>query len=214
MRRFFVTGTDTGAGKTFVTAALARRARVLGQKVFALKPIETGCHVVDGRRIGADQELICAAAGNWQTGEQRGLYQLLEPVAPLVAARAESKDIDLARIVSVASSVPAVDLLLVEGAGGWRVPITESEDMSDLARRLEALVVVVAKATLGTINHSLLTLEAVERDGLEIAALILSRRPEEDRALAESNATQIRRRWSGNVILLDAEPAVLDALIR
>jgi dethiobiotin synthetase len=213
MRRLFISGTDTGAGKTFVTAALAQRARALHKKVFAFKPIETGCERIDGRLVGSDQEIISTAAGNWQVGEQRGLYQLVHPIAPLVAAQAENVSIDLGRIVSVATSVPDVDVLLVEGAGGWRVPITEAEDMSDLARRLAAPVVIASRATLGTINHSLLTIEAVERDGVEIAALVLSRRPDEDLGLAWSNVEQIRRRWPGKVIVLDRDPSVLDSLL-
>src|SRR5215212_6593557 len=156
-RRLFVTGTDTGAGKTFVTAAIARRARALGKKVFAFKPIETGCEPKDGQRIGPDQEIISAAAGDWQTGELRGLYQLLHPLAPSVAARAESIEIDLARIVAVSNSVPDANLVVVEGAGGWRVPITNEHDMSSLANKLDAQVVIAARAGLGTINHSLLT---------------------------------------------------------
>lgn len=213
MKRLFITGTDTGVGKTFVTAALARRARQLHKQVFAFKPIETGCERIDGRLVGPDQEIVSEAAGNWQVGAQRGTYQLIHPVAPLVAARAESTVIDLGHIVSVATGAPAVDLLLVEGAGGWRVPITETEDMSDLARRLAAPVVVVARATLGTINHSLLTLEAVERDGHAVAALVLSRRPEEDLDFARSNAEQIARRWPGKLLLLDTDASVLDPLL-
>lgn len=214
MRRLFVTGTDTGVGKTFVTAALARRARQLGRKVFAFKPIETGCQRVDGRLVGSDQEIVCEAAGSWQTGALRGVYQLVQPMAPLVAAQAEGIQIDVEQIARAANSVLDVDLLLVEGAGGWRVPITENDDMSALARSLEAKVVVVARAGLGTINHSLLTIEAVERDGLEIAGVVLSRRPAEDAEFARSNAEQIRRRWPGSLLVFDGtEPAALDSLL-
>ena len=213
MRRLFVTGTDTGAGKTFVTAAIARRARALRKKVFAFKPVETGCERINGRLIGPDQEIICEAAGGWQTGAQRGLYQLVAPLAPYVAAVEEKTTLDLQRMVDTANSVSDIDVLAVEGAGGWRVPITADADMSALARLLSADVVIAARAGLGTINHSLLTIEAVERDGLAIAALVLSRRPEEDRAFADSNREQIVRVWKGNVIILDTDPAVLDALI-
>jgi dethiobiotin synthetase len=214
MRRLFVTGTDTGAGKTFVTAALARRARQLGKKVFAFKPIETGCDRIGGRLVGPDQEIVSEAAGGWQTGPLRGLYQLVHPLAPLVAAQVVGTRIDIHQIVHTTNSVPDVDVLLVEGAGGWRVPITEDEDMSHLARRLEAQVVIVARAGLGTINHSLLTVEAVERDGLEIAGVVLSRRPDEDPEFARSNAEQIRRRWNGNVAVFSADqPASLDSLL-
>jgi len=213
MRRLFVTGTDTGAGKTFVTAALARQARAHGKKVFAFKPIETGCERINDRLVGPDQQIICAAAGDWQTGELRGLYHLVHPLAPLVAARAEGTTIDIDKIVTTALSVSDADLLLVEGAGGWRVPITEGEDMSGLARRLDASVVVVARAGLGTINHTLLTVEAVERDGLPIHAVVLSRRPGEDIDFALSNRDQIQRQWPGRIIMFDDDPSVLDPLI-
>jgi dethiobiotin synthetase len=213
MKRLFVTGTDTGAGKTFVTAALARRARTLGKRVFGFKPIETGCELVDGRLVGHDQATVTEAAGNWQTGEQCGVYQLASPVAPLVAAQAERRAIDLERIAAVANSAPDVDVLLVEGAGGWRVPITEDADMAVLAKRLDAGVVIVGRAILGTINHSLLTIEAVERDRCTIEAVVLSRRPDEDREFAMSNVEQIRRRWDGRVLVLDTDTSILDPIL-
>ena len=213
MKRLFVTGTDTGAGKTFVTAALAHRARARRKKVFAFKPIETGCERIGERLVGPDQEIICAAAGGWQRGDQRGLYQLVHPLAPLVAARAEAKTIDIDKIIDIALSVDDVDVLLVEGAGGWRVPITDAEDMSGLARRLDASVIVVARAGLGTINHTLLTVEAIERDGLPIHAVVLSRRPNEEVNFALSNRDQIQRKWPGRIVMFDADPTVLDPLL-
>lgn len=212
-RRLFVTGTDTGAGKTYVTAALARRVRELGKKVFAFKPVETGCELRNGRLVGADQETISAAAGDWQQGELRGLYQFTNPVAPRVAANLEQTTIDIGRIVEVSKSVADAELVLVEGAGGWRVPITNDADMAALARALDADVVVAARAGLGTINHSLLTVEAVERDGLQVAALVLSRRPDEDLAFARSNQNEIQRRWTGRVLILDTDTSVLDPLL-
>lgn len=213
MKRFFVTGTDTGAGKTFVTAAIARRARALDKRVFGFKPVETGCERVNGQLIGHDQAVVTEAAGDWQQGEQRGVYRFVIPAAPLVSALAEGARIEIERIVAVANSAPEVDVLLVEGAGGWRVPITETEDMSSLARCLEAKVIVVGKAGLGTINHTLLTIEAVERDGLDLAAVILSRRPDEDPDFARSNRDEINRCWPGSVLLFDVDPTVFDRLL-
>jgi dethiobiotin synthetase len=189
MKRFFVTGTDTGVGKTFVTCALARRAVELKQRVFAFKPIETGCLPVDGQLVGEDQEALCRAAGDWQQGALRGPYRFRRPAAPIVAADAP---IDLDLIARVFSSGAAnADLVLVEGAGGWRVPIAPSVDMSSLARRLELPVVVVARAGLGTINHSVLTIEAVQRDGLQVSFVLLSLQPDVDADLAASNVELI-----------------------
>ena len=194
VKGYFVTGTGTGVGKTFITAALARHAVSVGKRVFAFKPIETGCRRMAGGMVGEDQELLAVAAGNWQQGELRNLYCFERPIAPIAAAKAEAKKIDFQRIEAVfARGSTHADLVLVEGAGGWRVPITESEDMSSLARRLELPVVVVALAGLGTINHSVLTVEAVRRDGCEVAMVVLSLRPNEDAEFAAENAAEIRR---------------------
>lgn len=213
MTGYFVTGTDTGVGKTHVTEALARCARVLGKKVFAFKPVETGCEHVDGRLAGSDMDALFKASGGWQQGELRGVYRLRNPVAPLVAARAESVDIDLGRIDEVLRQGSAQsDVTLVEGAGGWRVPVTDAVDMGGLAKRIGLPVIVVSRATLGTINHSLLTLEAVERDGCSVAALVLSRRPDENRDFALSNCEQISARWRGRVLVYEGSDAVLRLL--
>jgi len=209
---YFITGTGTDVGKTFVTAALARHARSLGQRVFAFKPIETGC--LPGQ-LGSDQQTLVAAAGGWQSGPLAGVYQLAPPVAPSVAALAANVEISFPTILEALStgSEPA-DLTLVEGAGGWRVPISDTLDMSDLARACGFPILVVATATLGTINHSLLTAEAIERDGQTIAGIILSQRPDDDVALVESNLEQLRARWSGPVITLAGDPSVLDRFVR
>lgn len=214
MRGYFVTGTDTGVGKTFVTTALARLATSRGQRVFAFKPIETGVPPATcPSRLGEDQRALVDAAGGWQTGELCGVYQFDLPAAPSVAAAAEARTIDLDRIEQVlARGASDADLVLVEGAGGWRVPITDEVDMGELAIRLGLPVIVVARAGLGTINHSLLTIEAAERQGCSIAALVLSVRPDDDIEFARSNAEQIRRAWSGPVLLFDA-PSALAALL-
>jgi dethiobiotin synthetase len=216
MNGYFVTGTDTGVGKTFIGAALASRARQLGRRVFAFKPIETG---VPPGQEGEDQQVLAAAAGGWQTGELRGVYRFRQPAAPRVAADAEKTAIDLARIQSVylaglegGAGSKAPNFVLVEGAGGWRVPITEFADTSTLAKTIGLPVLVVARAGLGTINHSLLTLEAIERDGCSVAALILNVRHDDDRIFARSNEQEIRARWPGRLIYF-LEPADLDPLV-
>jgi dethiobiotin synthetase len=197
---FFITGTGTGVGKTFVTARLAEQARAGGERVFAFKPIETGCPLVDGVRLGEDQALLAEAAGDWQRGELRTLYCFARPLAPLAAARAEQRTIDMSEIERVFQlGCAQSDLVLVEGAGGWRVPITDQEDMSALAKRLKLPVIVVATAALGTINHSVLTVEAVLRDGLQLDRVILSVRPEDDATFAVENAAEICRLSSRDV---------------
>jgi dethiobiotin synthetase len=200
----------------YVTCALARRARLLGHTVFAFKPIESGCSLdLDGHYVGADQELLASAAGDWQQGQLRGLYRFALPAAPLVAADAAGTSIDLSWIVEVARTGAVqtrASLTLVEGAGGWRVPITTDADMSTLARALELPVLLIARAGLGTINHTLLSIEAIERDGLRLGGVVLSLRPEDDVAFAQRNRVEIARRWSGLVLMLEAESS-LDPLL-
>lgn len=218
MNGYFVTGTDTNVGKTYVACALAERARRLGQKVFAFKPIETGCVAAsDGELAGADQDLLVAAAGDWQRGALRGLYRFPMPAAPLVAAEHAGRSIDVVlvdRTTRDAAAQHGATLTLVEGAGGWRVPITPLADMSTLARGLGLPVLIVARASLGTINHTLLTIEAVQRDGLSLAGVVLSRRPEDELSAAQSNQDQIRRCWPGTVVLLGTDAEVLDTFVR
>jgi dethiobiotin synthetase len=213
MNGFFVTGTDTGVGKTFVTVGLARRARELGRRVFAFKPIETGCRLVEGRLLGDDQEALCKAAGNWQRDALRGVYQFARPVAPLVAAQEQGASIDVDTILrALERGAQEVDLCLVEGAGGWRVPVTLDLDMGALARRIGLPVVLVGRAGLGTINHCLLSIEAIVRDGCRLRAVVLSRKPQDAGALVDSNAKEIRRRWSGDVVVTTGRDRALDQL--
>lgn len=206
---FFVTGTGTGVGKTFVSVSLLRLARAEGLRCFGYKPIETGCI-----GPGDDQIALSTAAGGWQTGDLAGTLQFKLPAAPLVAAKAEGRTIDLQSLVTVYErGALEADFVLVEGAGGWRVPITPDADMSTLARMLKLPVIVAASAILGTINHSLLTVEAVERDGQSVAAVVLSQRPEDPTDLIATNVEEIGRRWGGRILVLQRDPTVLSPLV-
>jgi dethiobiotin synthetase len=214
---YFITGTDTNVGKTFVTCALARRARALGHRVFAFKPIETGCvpsPAGSGPLVGADQDLLCDAAGGWQQGPLRGPCRFKQPAAPLVAADAEGAVIDLDVVASFAlKGSREATVSLIEGAGGWRVPITPSADMGVMAKAIGLPILIVARAGLGTINHTLLTIEAVQRDGLPVAGVVLSERPDDDREMTRSNRDQILRCWPGVVAVLGT-PDALDVFVR
>ncbi len=201
MKGLFVTGTDTGVGKTFVSCAMVRAARAAGHAVFAFKPVETGC--VNG--VGEDQTALAKAAGS----VVRGTYRFALPAAPWVAAQAEGVEIDLDRVrADLDAGAASADRVLVEAAGGWRVPITKTGDTSALARLCGLPVVVVARAGLGTINHTLLTLEAIQRDDLQIAGVVLSVRPGEDVGFAESNAQQICARAGIAVSVWPAIPTL------
>jgi dethiobiotin synthetase len=211
VKGLFVTGTDTGVGKTFVSCSLAARLTRRGWRVAAVKPAESGC--VDG--VAADAEAIAIAAGDWQAPDARCLYRLREAVAPGVAARREGVDVSVDRCAAFARAVGEhADLILVEGAGGWRVPLDPAHGtISDLAKEIGLPVLIVARATLGTINHAVLTAEAVEQDGCAIASIVLSVRPEDDMAMATSNAEEIARMLGGVHVQLVRAAADVDPLL-
>ena len=164
-------GTDTGCGKTTVACAIARAAREAGQRVRVLKPVETGC--VDG--VPADAVALAEAAGDERPLEELCPYRLSLPAAPEIAARQEGVDIDPDALQrAFASAADGADLVLVEGAGGLRVPVRLGLDMAELALLFGLPLVLVARAALGTINHTLLTLEAAKLRRLRVALLVFS----------------------------------------
>ena len=171
MKGLFVTGTDTGCGKTTVACAIARAAREAGQRVRVLKPVETGC--VDG--VPADATALGEAAGDERPLEELCPYRLALPAAPEIAARQERIEIDPDALQrAFASAADGADLVLVEGAGGLRVPIRAGLDMAELALLFGLPLLVVARAALGTINHTLLTLEAAKLRRLRVALVVFS----------------------------------------
>jgi dethiobiotin synthetase len=171
----FVTGTDTGCGKTTVACALAGAARRESLRVRVVKPVETGCEEARGELRPLDALALARAAGDETPIAEICPYRLGLPAAPEVAAAAEGIQIDLARIEKlVRRAREEADLVLVEGAGGLLVPIRDGVDTADLAGRLGLPLLVVARAGLGTINHTRLTLEAAERRGLRIAGVVVS----------------------------------------
>lgn len=155
----FITGTDTGVGKTFVAGALATLLRSRGIDVGVMKPAETGCPRRDGRLQPQDARYLQHRAGSTDPLEEICPYPLELPAAPSVAAEAEGVVIDLDRITELFSRLAARHrLTLVEGAGGLLVPLTETADYTDLIRRLDLPILLVARASLGTVNHTLLSL--------------------------------------------------------
>ena len=162
MRGFFVTGTDTGVGKTVVTGGVAAALRAEGRSVGILKPVQSGARTDDP---SGDAALLGATC----------VYAFEAPLAPLVAARLERATVELEPIVRAAERLAAAnDVLLVEGAGGLLVPLADGLLVADVARALALPLVVVARAGLGTVNHVLLTLEAARARGLEVAAVVLN----------------------------------------
>ncbi|MFN8543806.1 MAG: dethiobiotin synthase [Candidatus Binatia bacterium] len=187
MRGLFVTGTDTGVGKTFVTCALARALRARGQRVAVLKPVETG---VVGEP--ADAVALREAAADPAPLDDICPYRLRAPLAPAVAAAAEGVGIDVERLVTlIRRRAAAADVLLVEGAGGLLVPLTANVTNLDLALRTDLPVLIVAANRLGTVNHTALTAHVAAAASLRLVGFVLSQASPEPDASASSNAETI-----------------------
>lgn len=183
----FITGTDTGVGKTIVTATLARILRLRGVNVGVMKPVTSGCSERDGELISDDAELLAWAAGV-DCDDDVAPYRLREPIAPVEAARLDGVKIDFSRIVaSYQRLTERYDYLLVEGAGGLMVPLNGGLLVADLASQLKLPLLVVARPDLGTINHSVLTCFAAGQLGLEVSGVVVNRFPAQP-GLAEKSA--------------------------
>jgi len=167
----FITGTDTEVGKTFVTAGLARALRRRGVDVGVMKPVATGA------RNGLSEDAV-------HLKEASGVHDALQfinpiclelPLAPSVASRISDHPIDLRRVWFAYGTLGARhDCMLVEGVGGLLVPVTDQVSVAELARRLGLPLVIVTRPSLGTINHTALTVHAARTLGLEIAGLVIN----------------------------------------
>jgi dethiobiotin synthetase len=177
----FVTGTDTGVGKTHVARALATGFRAEGLRVALAKPVITGLDDPGPH----DDELLEAV-----TGARFG-----PAVSPHLAAELAGTTIEPTDLLAAVDRAAAdADVVIVEGAGGLLVPIAEDYDMADLARDVGLPLVVAARPGLGTINHTLLTLEAAVARGLEVASVVLTPWPAEPSVMELSNRDTIARR--------------------
>ena len=184
--RFFVTGTDTGVGKTEVSAALLSAMVKRGERPFAFKPAESGGT--------GDADTLREAGGGWQSLEDVCLYRLEKPLAPALAAREEGVKIEWKRVLSHFKTFgrgPGV----VEGAGGLFVPFDGKRDVIDLIAALKLPVVLVARAGLGTINHTALSLDALHARKLEVAAVVLSRGVRGEDPSIPFNRPELERRF-------------------
>lgn len=205
-RAVFVTGTDTGVGKTWVSARLASEWTATGLRVAALKAAESGCRTGPAGLIGEDDEVLVRAAGGWQP--ERCAYRFEPAVAPGVAAEEIGVTIDLDRIAGQVKTLRGVaDRVIIEGAGGWLVPMGAGRTIEDLAIRLAVPVLIVGRAGLGTINHTALTVRAVRLAGLEVVAVALSVKPDDDEIFALRNQVEIERLVDVPVVLIDADRA-------
>lgn len=192
-RGVFVTGTDTGVGKTLVAAALARHLRKRNLDVGVMKPVETG--VTDPGRPGGDATLLQWAADCTDEPTLIAPYRLQAPLAPALAAEEESVRVDLAYIVEVARTLrERHDFTIIEGAGGLMVPLAGGLLVADLILQLGLPLLVVCRPGLGTINHTLLTIHAARTMGIPLAGFIINGmplQPDTAEALAPHNLASL-----------------------
>lgn len=202
IKGIFITGTDTGVGKTFVGARLAAALREQGIDVGVMKPAETGCLLRKGVLVPRDALKLIKAGGVVDPLDRVNPYRFRAPLAPAIAAEREGKKIDIKRIVSAFHTlVRKHDYMIVEGAGGIMVPLTMSHHYLDLARVLNLPVLVVARPGLGTINHTLLTIMALRSCRLRIAGIVINHRSKKRSGLAERTGPPAIERLSGVPII-------------
>jgi dethiobiotin synthetase len=195
LRGVFVTGTDTEVGKSVVAASICAALAAAGKRVAAFKPVVTGLDGEPGE-LGRDHELLASAANAGQSPEDVAPYRFGPPVSPHLAAQLAGTTIEPTELVAAAHEH---ELLVCEGVGGLLVPITTGYLVRDLAIDLHLPLVIASRPGLGTINHTLLTIEAARAGGLDVAAVVMTPWPEDPTPMQRSNRETIERLGDVNV---------------
>jgi dethiobiotin synthetase len=173
---YFITGTDTGVGKTLIASALIRKLAASGLRCVGMKPVAAGCRLDAGRRVNEDVECLRAQANLDAADELICPYLLAEPLAPHIAAAKEGAVIERGRILRAFRVLSNLaDCTVVEGVGGFRVPLDTGFDTADLACDLGLPLILVVGLRLGCLNHALLSVEAIDRRGLKLAGWVANR---------------------------------------
>ena len=173
---YFITGTDTGVGKTLIACALLHAFAKSGKSVAGMKPVVAGCEQSQQGLIYEDVEALLAASTVAVPRDVANPYALMEPIAPHIAAQRAGTQLDLAQMVSAYRELQqSAELVIVEGAGGFKVPLTDEEDTADLAQRLGLPIIMVVGMRLGCLNHALLTAQAIQSKGLQLVGWVANR---------------------------------------
>lgn len=181
----FITGTDTGVGKTIVAAGLALVLRERGRKVGVMKPVATGC-IGDGKRLISEDAAFLFEAAENEYAPLTNPLRFHNPLAPSVASVIEKKEIAIEKIMKAYQELQRYyDFLIVEGIGGLLVPITKDYYVANLIHELDLPLIIVARGGLGTINHTLLTVDAAVIRGFQIRGIIFNRMPRVNVSIAE-----------------------------
>ncbi len=198
----FVTGTDTGVGKTFVATGFIRAMKERGINVCPMKPVESGCRVSKGELVPADAMALLKVSGVNESVDMINPYRMKHPLAPSVAAEIEEVRINRKKIISAYTRLSKkYDFTIVEGAGGIMVPIYKKHLFLDLALDLALPVVIVARPGLGTINHTLLTIEVIRSKGLDVTGVIFNCTEKATKGIAEKTNPGVIEKLSGVPVL-------------
>jgi len=173
MAGVFITGTDTGIGKTFVSASLLCALNAMGKRAVGMKPVASGCVMTPRGLRNDDAEMLLDHSDGTPAYESINPFALREPIAPQIAAREEGVEISLGPIADAFAKLSsAADCIVVEGVGGWCAPLSESLMQCDLAKALQLPVILVVGLRLGCLNHAILSARAIQADGCEMMGWI------------------------------------------
>jgi dethiobiotin synthetase len=194
MRGYFITGTDTDVGKTWVTAGLLQAFNDQGLRTIAMKPVASGCETIDGQLRNADAGCLMRHMSAQADYRQVNPYTFAPAIAPHIAAGQAGQHIDLETIQQTAARLAErADLLLVEGVGGWQVPLNDTQTVADLATRLQLPVIMVVAIKLGCLNHALLTAQSIKASGLPLAGWVANMAEAAD-PTAQENIVALQQR--------------------
>ncbi len=206
-KTFFVTGTDTEVGKTYSSSVLLEAANAKGLTTLGLKPMAAGCEDVvlaNGKTQlqNEDAQQLIKHSSLKLSYQEVNPVSLKVPASPHIAAALENRSVSASRMEGVCRGalMKKHDFSLVEGAGGWRVPISPRETMADLAKRLDFPVILVVGLRLGCLNHALLTAEAIRRDGLSVAGWVANSITPSPMSYEEENIATLRSALAANFL--------------
>jgi dethiobiotin synthetase len=198
----FITATDTGVGKTLIAGAIARLLTDQGTRVGVFKPIATGCRRGPCGLLSTDAEFLGMYSNNGDPITIINPITYQTPAAPIVCEVREERPVDFEAIASIYRSMcERMDIVVVEGIGGVRVPLSQGVDLLDLMKQFALPVVVVTRPNLGTINHTLLTVDAVRSAGLHVTGLVINGYNAVTADIAEETVADILRTWAKVPIL-------------
>ena len=194
----FITGTDTGVGKTFVAVGLINALKEKGFNVCPMKPVETGCRTKKGKLIPEDTMSLIKASGIKEAIDVINPYRFKHPLAPSVAAELERKSIKKEKIFSAYNYLSKkYDITIVEGAGGIMAPLYKKYLFLDFIKDLKLPVIIISRPGLGTINHTLLTISAAKGRGVNILGVVINYAAKTKTGIAEKTNPEIIKRLGG-----------------